>query len=316
VLEIPAQWTAHARTEVWPIASNSHLFLHLPETRLSGPNDPRRTPVIFQQRKILYRRAAPLLLCLVLVLLPHRALIADPIAVRHVEGVEHGFLTLRDMGGKKLADGEMTQVVHGGRVHSRLVFRFYDGSLYDETTEFTQEGNFKLVTDHLVQKGPSFKQPSDVVIDVAKGEVTMRRTDDHGKVKADPQKLDMPADVYNGLLFTLVKDIPPTAVETSFSYVSTSPKPQVVKLVVTREGERPVSSGRIHLNATLYKMKVDIGGVKGVVAKVTGKLPADTRVWVLQGEAPSFVQLEGPLYAEGPVWRIEMASPRASPNPR
>jgi DNA-binding IclR family transcriptional regulator len=42
----------------------------------------------------------------------------------------HGFLALRSLDGKRLADGEMTQIAEGDRVTSRLIFRFKDGSVY------------------------------------------------------------------------------------------------------------------------------------------------------------------------------------------
>ncbi len=44
-------------------------------------------------------------------------LIADQIPVRHVEGLMHGFLELRTLDGKRLADGEMTQIAEGDRVN-------------------------------------------------------------------------------------------------------------------------------------------------------------------------------------------------------
>ena len=40
-----------------------------------------------------------------------------------------------------------------------------------------------------------------------------------------------------------------------------------------------------------------------------GKQPPDSRVWVLAGDAPAFVRSEQPLYAGGPLWRIELTSP-------
>jgi hypothetical protein len=57
-----------------------------------------------------------------------------------------------------------------------------------------------------------------------------------------------------------------------------------------------------------YVVKVDIGGAAGVLARLTGKQPPDIDIWVLGGEAPAFVKLEGPLYAGGPVWRVQLAS--------
>src|SRR6266542_4779239 len=77
---------------------------------------------------------------------------ADQVPVRHMEGLMHGFLALRTLDGKRLADGEMSQVAEGDRITSRLIFRFKDGSLYDDTTIFTQRGAFRLLSDHLVQR--------------------------------------------------------------------------------------------------------------------------------------------------------------------
>jgi hypothetical protein len=39
---------------------------------------------------------------------------------------------------------------------SRVFFRFKDGSMYDDTAIFSQRGSFRLLSDHLVEKGPSF----------------------------------------------------------------------------------------------------------------------------------------------------------------
>jgi hypothetical protein len=56
-------------------------------------------------------------------------------------------------------------------------------------------------------------------------------------------------------------------------------------------------------------IKVEIGGVAGLVSSLVGKQPQDTHVWILGGDAPAFVKLEGPLYQGGPTWRIEPTSP-------
>src|SRR4029079_10724854 len=84
---------------------------------------------------------------------------AEPVAVRHAEGLVHGFLALRSLEGKLLASGDLIQEVHGDLVTSRWVFRFRDGSIHDETAVFSQRGHFRLISDHLVQKGPTFERP-------------------------------------------------------------------------------------------------------------------------------------------------------------
>src|SRR5205823_898061 len=99
------------------------------------------------------------------------------------EGLMHGFLALRTLDGKRLADGEMTQVPEGDRVTSRLIFRFKDGSVYDDTTIFSQRGAFRLLSDHLVQRGPSFDQPMESSVDAASGQITVRYKDKGGEEK-------------------------------------------------------------------------------------------------------------------------------------
>src|SRR3989440_9201819 len=94
-------------------------------------------------------------------------LTADQVPVRHAEGLMHGFLALRSVDGKRLADGEMTQIAESDRVTSRLIFRFKDGSVYNDTTIFSQRGAFRLLSDHLVQRGPSFKQHMDTSVETS-----------------------------------------------------------------------------------------------------------------------------------------------------
>src|SRR5437667_3838927 len=81
-------------------------------------------------------------------------LTAEQVPVRHMEGLMHGFLALRTLDGKRLADGEMTQIAQGDRVTSRLIFRFKDGSVDVDTPIFSRRGAFRVLSDHLVQRGP------------------------------------------------------------------------------------------------------------------------------------------------------------------
>ena len=252
-----------------------------------------------------FRMLAILLACAVATI----PLTGDEVHVRHREGLMHGFLALRTLDGKRLADGEMTQVPEGDRVTSRLIFRFKDGSVYDDTTIFSQRGAFRLLSDHLVQRGPSFEQPMETSVNAASGEITVRYKDKDGEEKTLQERHDLPRDVANGLLFTLVKHIQPNVPQTTVSMVATTPKPRVVKLEILPEGEKAIASGNTKHETVHYVVKVKIGGVAGLVAPLLGKQPPDTHVWVLTGDAPAFVKLEGPLYAGGPIWRIELATP-------
>jgi hypothetical protein len=232
----------------------------------------------------------------------------ERIAVRHTEGLVHGFLALRTLDGETLASGDMMQVARGDRVTNHLIFRFKDGSINDETAVFSQHGSFRLISDHLIQSGPTFPHPMDVTTDVSTGQITVHYTDD-GNEKVTTDHLKLPADLANGLVVILLKNMQPDAPETKVSLLAATPKPVLVKLAISSQGEEPFSlAGSAH-KATHYVVKVEIGGVTGIMAQLLGKKPPDTHVWIQRGEAPTFVKSEGPLYNGGPIWRIEWTSP-------
>lgn len=234
---------------------------------------------------------------------------ADQIKVRYEEGLIRGFMVVRTLQGTRIADGENSQIVKDGVVVSHLVFRFKDGSVYDDTTTFTQNREFRLIKDHLVQKGPIFKTQLEYTIDATTGHVTARYQEQNKKPEVVDQSLQLPSDLTNGLIFTIVKDIVPDAV-TTVSYLAFTPKPRLVKLVFTKEGQDQLKTDVSSHQSNRFLMKVDIGGVAGVVASIMKKKPADTRMWVLAGEPPSYAQSKGPLSGDGPVWKIELVSPR------
>ena len=234
---------------------------------------------------------------------------AAQVAVRHTEGVLHGFLVLRTLAGEPLADGDLIQVARGDRVTSQLVFHFKDGSVHDETAVFSQRGNFRPLNYHLVQKGHAFQHPTEISIDGSTGHVTVRSNDEEGKENVVTERLDLPRDVANGLVLTLLKNIRSQAPQMTLSMVAATPKPRLVKLAITRQGEDLFAVGGSSRKATHYVVKVEIGGVAGLVAPLFGKQPPDTHVWILGGDAPAFVKLEGPLCLGGPIWRIELVSP-------
>lgn len=245
----------------------------------------------------------------VLALLCSASAKAEPVRVRHVEGVVHGFLVLRTLEGTPIADGDLIQLARGGRVTATLVFHFKDGSVHEETAVFSQQGAFHLMSDHLVQKGPTFPQPLDLSVDAASGQAMVRYTDEHGKSKQESERFGPHPDLANGLILTLLKNVNPAAPPKEFSYVAATPKPRLVKLALSVAGEDRFSLGATTRTATHYVLKVDIGGLSGLLAPLLGKQPPDSHVWIVGGEAPAFVKAEQALYLGGPVWRIELTSP-------
>lgn len=234
--------------------------------------------------------------------------VASPVAVRHREGVLHGFLVLSSLDGVPLAEGDLTQSPHGDQITSRLTYHFKDGSLQDETVVFSERGNFRLITYHLVQKGPAFQRATEILI-AASGQVTVRYTDDDGKEKTIAEHLKLPPDLANGLVPVLLKNLGDEPAPLEVSLLVATPKPRLVKLAINGEGKEPFSLAGVGREALRYSIKVQIGGIAGVVAPLLGKQPPDSHVWILEGEAPAFVKSESLSYMGGPMWRTELLAP-------
>jgi hypothetical protein len=234
---------------------------------------------------------------------------AATVAVRRAEGLIHGFLALRTLDGTTIADGDLIQVAVGNQVTLRLTFHFKDGSLHDETTVYTQRKVFRLVSDHVVQKGPAFKMELDARIDARSGRVQVRSREEGDKEKVVDERLKVPPDVANGLILTLLKNIPPEVPKTTLSMIAITPKPLLVKLELTPAGEEPFATGGVRRRAMHFVANVDIPGLPGVVASILDKTPPDSHIWILEGDGPAFVKSESPFFPGGPLWRIELVSP-------
>ena len=86
------------------------------------------------------------------------AAFAALVPVKHREGVSHGFIVLHSQAGPTLATGDTIQTVEGDRVTSEVILHFKDGSLHDEATVFSQNKEFRLISDH--RNDPARRSPS------------------------------------------------------------------------------------------------------------------------------------------------------------
>ena len=237
------------------------------------------------------------------------ALVAETIPVRYPEGVVRAFLALRAADATVIADGEFIQAGRGNRVTTRTVFRFRDGSLQDETAVFTQSGGFRLLSDRLLQRGPSFPRPMELRIDAAGGKIAVTYAE-NGSAKSLEEKRNLPLDLANGIVPVLLKNLSPETSSTTLSMVVASPKPRLVTLAVSRAGTAPLTRGRLSEKATVFRLHVELGGVAGrLIAPLVGRQPKDASVWILEGKAPGFMRSESQFYDGAPLWTIELAAP-------
>lgn len=230
------------------------------------------------------------------------------VPVRFTEGSVHGFLELRTADGVLLAPGDLTQVVRDRRIESRMVFHFPDSSVFEETVAFSQHGVFAMQTYHLVQSGPAFANDIDATLSRSGAYVVTARSHRHGKAKRYAGSLDLPPDISNGMVITIAKNLSAHDTET-VHIVAFTPRPRLIRLQLAPSGSQRVLIGQHAETAVTFALQPRLGVLLGVFARVTGQLPPDSHAWIVGGDSPAFVRFEGPLYS-GPVWRIDLTSPR------
>jgi hypothetical protein len=195
---------------------------------------------------------------------------AEPITVKFTEGVSHAFPVLRSVGGEKLAQGELIQIPRGDLVENRLTFKFRDGSIYAKVDRET--GRYDV----------RYKGDEEATEEVLQG------------------KIELPGDVYNGLLGMLMKNLP-AGTTTTVQIIAFTPKPRLVKMLLTPSGNETVMMGEAAVPATRFLIKPQLGLFASLLVT---DLP-DVKIWILGGEAPAFLKFEGPLFFLGPIWRID-----------
>jgi hypothetical protein len=237
-------------------------------------------------------------------------LVAAPVRVRFVEGSFRGFLSLRSVEGALVAEGDLLQVARGEELQKRMVFRFKDGSILEESVVYTQQIVYTLQSYRLLQQGAAFTEDTEISMERATGKYFVKtKAHKDGREAVLKGKLELPPDVYNGLILSAVKSLPKGASET-VHYVAFTPEPRLIQLELTPAGEQKVLVGNLAMPAAHYVLKPQLGFLLKLFATVLGRVPPDAHVWILMDDVPVFVRFEGPLYPTGPVWQIQSISPR------
>ena len=239
---------------------------------------------------------------------PHRGLAEESAAipVRYAEGTVHGFLELRTAAGALLAHGDLLQVVKDGAIESRMFFRF-PTSVFEETVTFTQRGVFTMQHYHLVQSGTAFADDLDVTLERSGAYVIKTLSHRDGKARTFTGTLELPPDIYNGMVITVAKNLPAGAGKT-VHIVAFTPEPRIIALELARSGTDHVLNGTHEEAVSHIILKPKLGVLLKVFATLKGIAPPDSHVWIVTDLVPAFVRYQGPLFT-GPVWRINLTSP-------
>ena len=174
---------------------------------------------------------------------------------------------------------------------------------------FTQQRVFTMQSYRLLQRGPVFTEDTEISLERSGKYRVKTKARKDGREEVLDGTLDLPPDVYNGMVLTVAKNLPKGASET-IHIVAFTPMPRLIQLELAPAGEHKVLIGELAKTAIQYVFKPQLGVWLSLFATVLGGMPPDYRAWIITDEVPAFARFEGPLYTTGPVWRIELTSPR------
>ncbi len=210
-------------------------------------------------------------------------------------------MAARSEDGKTIATGEFSQVVQGDEVTMRMIYRFVDGSIDDEATTYMQQGRFRLVRNHHIQKGPFFTKPIDFTVEAATGIMTSRTIDKDGKIHVENKHMDLPDDLANGFVGTLLLNVPHDTKPFRVGMLVPVAGGRLIRLLISPEDEQKVDLAGQTFEATIFRIHPELGGIVGVLARLIGLQPKDVKVWILEGEEPAVAVIVGQLGGYGPV---------------
>ena len=232
---------------------------------------------------------------------------AEPVAVHYVQGTVHGFLSVHSEDGAVIGYGESIQSAAGDRITLHTTLHFQDGSLDDEIAVFTQHRVIAFVSDHHIQRGPFFKNAIDAHVE-SNGQVTIATTGEDGKVKQETNHIDLPRDLSNGIVAPILYNLSPSKAGVIVGMVLPVGKGRLSKLHITPDRTETFTAvAGVTRSATVFRLKLDLGGLAGAIAPMIGKQPADAMVWILEGVAPVVVREDAQISEGGPMISIWLA---------
>jgi hypothetical protein len=196
--------------------------------------------------------------------------------------------------------------VQGDEVTMRLTYDFADGSIDDETTTYTQQGTFRLVRNHHIQNGPFFARPVDFAVEAATGIATSRTTDKNGKVHVESEHINLPNDLANGFVGTVLLNVSPNAAPFRVGILAPVFGGRLIRILISPDGEQPFQKMGQPAKATVFRIHPELGGFLGMIAQLLNLQPKDVMVWVLEGEKPAVMRIVGQLGGSGPVLSSEL----------
>src|SRR5438874_11384261 len=225
----------------------------------------------------------------------------------------HGYPSLCDMNGKKLADGEFRQWVENDRLHVVITYKFSAGEVYEEHSQFRQESE-------LIQEKWSWKESKrgksqrEFTVDFLSGIATAHVSQDHKDVSKSI-KIE-PGRTFAGFGFSLalsnLRKRLLSGEQVQLKAVGFSPfptlGPQVVTVTISHGGVQRMRMGGRSPKGDQFIIHPEIP----LIAKFFVTVP-DTKIWLANPAPAGFLRWEGPIVLPtDPMIRVDLISSEKS----
>jgi hypothetical protein len=130
--------------------------------------------------------------------------------------------------------------------------------------------------------------------------------DKNGKIQVVSEHIELPDDLANGFVGTLLLNVPPNTAPFRVGILAPVFGGRLIRILISKEGELPFQKTGETFKATVYRIHPELGGILGVIAKLLGLQAKDVLVWVLEGEKPAVIRVVGQLGGSGPVLSSEL----------
>lgn len=221
-----------------------------------------------------------------------------------LEGPARGFPALRDLGGKKLADGDFTQWIDNAGLHVRIVY-VGESRRIEEQAVFRQKP--ELIQDEWslreMRNGKLYRQ---FEVSFKSGTATAKKHEG-AELGEWSEKIDVERGrAFAGFGFTMaIKGLQKRLVRgehVELQAVGFSPKPRVVTVELSYGGlDRVRMSGRV-LEGEHFIVHPKIPRIARLFVDVP-----DNHIWLTRSAPVSFLRWEGPLAEPSdPITRVDL----------
>jgi hypothetical protein len=229
----------------------------------------------------------------------------DPIRLAWMEGDMAGMTPILSADGRKqIGFIDYHQHRRGDRLEVVRVARFADGSSDEDQVEARVGKTLEALRGRSIIRDKRGTPTVDITIDVAKGRITGFSGVGKDREEYD-EKVDLRPGTYWGpLIFIVVKNFEQNSADGKlvFTTVAPTPKPRVIDMELTREGNGAVTRPGGRIDVVRFTMKPTINWL---IDPIIQRIAPETRFFVAPGKPPALARFEGPRNYAGQEIRLE-----------